>query len=55
LQIVSGSHAVHLSGSLFFLGGLVDLTGDVDSGTATVRGLGTIREPIWELILPRPK
>ena len=55
LQIASGSHVVHLGGSLFFLGGLVDLTGDVDSGSATVRGLGTVREPIWELISPRPK
>src|SRR3984893_4796299 len=50
LQIVSGSHAVHLGGSLFFLGGLVDLTGDVDGGCNTVRRVGTIQEPIWELI-----
>ena len=50
LEVGSGSHAVHLGGSLLFLGGLVDLTGDVDGGSAIVRGVGTIQEPIWELI-----
>ena len=55
LEIISGSHAVRLGGSLFFLGGLVDLTGDVDAGSATVRGVGTIQEPIWELISSGPR
>jgi len=54
-QLVSGSHAVRLAGSLFFLGGLVDLSGVVDNGPISVRGLGTIEKPIWELISPVPK
>ena len=48
-QLVSGPHAVHLAGSLFFPGGLVDLIGEVDNGSLSVRGVGTIKEPIWEL------
>jgi hypothetical protein len=51
-QLVSGSHAVRLAGSLFFIGGLVDLSGDADNGSFRVRGTGTIQEPIWELISP---
>ena len=48
-QLVSGPHAVDLAGSLFFPGGLVDLSGEVDNGSLSVRGVGTIKEPIWEL------
>jgi hypothetical protein len=55
LQLVSGLHAVRLTGSLFFPGGLVDLTGDVDDNSFGVRGVGTIEEPIWQLISPSPK
>jgi len=54
-QIVSGSHSIILGGSLFFPGDLVDLTGDVDGGSVSVRCVGTIQAPIWELILPVPK
>ncbi len=51
-QIVSGSHSLRLAGSVFFFGGLVDLRGNSDSGALSVRGFGTIQEPIWELISP---
>jgi hypothetical protein len=49
-QIVSGDHAARLGGSLLFPGGLVDLTGEVDGASVILRGVGTIQEPIWELI-----
>jgi hypothetical protein len=52
LQLVSGSHSLGLAGSLFFLGGLVDLRGTVDSGSFSVRGVGTVQEPIWQLFSP---
>lgn len=55
LQMVSGSHSLTLNGSLFMLGGLVDLSGNVDGDSHGVRGLGTIQEPIWQLISPGPK
>jgi hypothetical protein len=54
LEMVSGSHFLTLNGSLFILGGLVDLSGDVDHGSHSVRGLGTIQKPIWQLISPGP-
>jgi hypothetical protein len=49
-QLVSDSHVAHLAGSLFIPGGLIDLSGDVDHGAFSVRGVGTIQEPTWELI-----
>jgi hypothetical protein len=52
LQLVSGSHAVQLTGSLFFPEELVDFAGNVDDGTLHVRGFGTIQAPIWQLISP---
>ena len=55
LEMVSGSHSLTLNGSLFLLGGLVDLTGDVDHGSHSVRGVGTIQKPIWQLISPAPQ
>jgi hypothetical protein len=51
-QLVSGSHAVRLTGSLLFPGELVDFAGNVDDGILHVRGFGTIQEPIWQLISP---
>ena len=51
-QLVSGSHAVRLTGSLLFPGELVDFAGNVDDGLLHVRGFGTIQEPIWQLISP---
>jgi hypothetical protein len=51
-QLVSGSHAVRLTGSLLLPGELVDFAGNVDDGTFHVRGLGTIQDPIWQLISP---
>jgi hypothetical protein len=50
LELVSGSHAARLSGSLRLSGGTVDFYGNVDGGNTLVRGLGTIRDPIWQLI-----
>ncbi|MBV8172941.1 MAG: hypothetical protein JO151_00080, partial [Verrucomicrobia bacterium] len=50
LELVSGSHAAQLSGSLRLSGGTVDFSGNVDGGNTLVRGLGTIRDPIWQLI-----
>lgn len=55
LQFVSGLHTVRLTGSLFFPGGLVDLTGAVDDSSLSVRGVGTVQEPIWQLISPLQK
>jgi len=55
LQMVSGTHSLTLSGSLFILGGLVDLSGDVDNGSHSVRGIGTIQKPIWQLISRGPQ
>jgi hypothetical protein len=55
LQFLSGSHSLSLNGSLYFLGGLIDLSGEVDNGPCSVRGLGTIHQPIWQLISPVPK
>jgi hypothetical protein len=49
-QIVSGEHAARLRGTLFFPGNLLDLTGDVDGGAVSIRGIGTVQEPIWNLI-----
>jgi hypothetical protein len=49
-ELLSGSHTVGLAGSLFLLGGLVDLSGKVDNGAFSVRGVGTIQKPVWELI-----
>jgi hypothetical protein len=49
-QIVSGTQAVGLTGSVFFLGGLADFRGVVDSSPVSIRGGGTIDEPIWELV-----
>ena len=43
LQMVSGSHSLTLNGSLFIPGELVDLSGDVDDGSHSVRGVGTIQ------------
>jgi hypothetical protein len=51
-QLISGSHAVQLTGSLFFPGELVDFAGIVDHGALRVRGFGTIQDPIWQLISP---
>ncbi len=51
-QLVSGSHAVQLTGSLLLLGELVDFAGKVDDGTMNVRGFGTVQDPIWQLISP---
>jgi hypothetical protein len=51
-QLVSGSHAVRLTGSLFFPEELVDFAGNVDDGTLHVRGFGTIQDPTWQLISP---
>jgi hypothetical protein len=51
-QLVSGSHAVQLTGSLFFPEELVDFAGKVDDGALHVRGFGTIQDPIWQLISP---
>jgi hypothetical protein len=51
-QLLFGSHSLRLTGSLFFLGGLVDLAGNGDSGSFSIRGLGTIQEPIWQLVSP---
>ena len=51
-QLVSGSHAVRLTGSLLFPGELVDFAGNVDDGILHVRGFGTIQDPIWQLISP---
>jgi hypothetical protein len=55
LEMASGSHSLTLNGSLFILGGLVDLTGDVDHGSHSVRGVGTVQKPIWQLISPAPQ
>jgi len=52
---VSGPHELRLDGSLYLPERLVDLSGDVDNGSFSVRGLGTIQEPIWSLIPPVPK
>lgn len=54
-QLISGSHAVHLAGSLFLLGGLVDLAGNVNNSSVNIRSVGTIQEPNWELISPKAK
>jgi hypothetical protein len=51
-QLISGSHALQLTGSLFFPGELVDFVGMVDNGAFRVRGFGTIQDPIWQLISP---
>jgi hypothetical protein len=51
-QLVSGSHAVQLTGSLLFPGELVEFAGNVDDGILHVRGFGTIQDPIWQLISP---
>jgi hypothetical protein len=55
LQLVSGSHAAQLSGSLLLPGGIVDFSGNVDGGNRRLRGIGTIRDPIWQLISPSPR
>jgi hypothetical protein len=55
LQLLSGQHAVRLTGSLFFPGGLVDLTGAVEGSSVSVRGVGTVQDPIWQLISPLQK
>jgi hypothetical protein len=55
LQLISGSHVVSLAGSLFLLGGLVDLTGNVNNSSANIHSVGTIQEPNWELISPKAK
>jgi hypothetical protein len=55
LQFASGSHLLRLAGSLFFLGGLIDLTGAVDNGSLSVRGVGTIQQPDWQLLSPAAK
>ncbi len=52
LRLVSGSQAVRLSGALYFPGGLVDLSGEVENSSVVVRGVGTVQDPAWELILP---
>ncbi|MBV9106392.1 MAG: nuclear transport factor 2 family protein [Verrucomicrobia bacterium] len=52
---VSGPHELGLDGSLYLPERSVDLSGDVDNGSFSVRGLGTIQEPIWSLIPPVPK
>jgi hypothetical protein len=49
LQLLSEVRAVRLSGSLDFLGGLVDLAGNLDGGAMRIRGFGTINQPVWEL------
>ena len=54
-QLISGPHELRLDGSLYLPERLVDLSGDVDNGSFSVRGLGTIQEPIWSLIPPVPK
>ena len=54
-QLVSGPHAVRLSGSVYSLGGLVHLNGEVENSSFRMRGGGTIQEPIWELISPIQK
>ena len=55
LQLVSGSHAAQFSGSLLLPSGIVDFSGNVDGGNTRVRGLGTIRDPMWQLISPSPR
>jgi hypothetical protein len=45
LQLQSGSKVVRLSGSLFFLGGLVQLSGDYEG--IRIRGAGTLSKPNW--------
>jgi hypothetical protein len=52
LQLASGSHSLQLSGSVFFLGELVDFAGKNDDGTIHIRGFGTIQDPIWQLASP---
>jgi hypothetical protein len=52
LQLVSGRHAVHLTGSLLFPPGLLDLTGTVEGNSLSIRGVGTLQDPIWQLITP---
>jgi hypothetical protein len=54
-QLVSGPNEARLDGSIYLLGTVVDLSGDVDNGSFSVRGGGTIQEPIWQLISPEPK
>jgi hypothetical protein len=54
-QLVSGPHKIRLEGSLYLLGRLVDLSGNVDNDSFYVRGLGTIQEPIWQVIRPASK
>jgi hypothetical protein len=48
-------HAAHLSGSLQMQGGIVDFSGNVDRGNRRLRGIGTIQDPIWQLISPSPR
>jgi hypothetical protein len=55
LELVSGSHSLRLAGSLFFPGGLVDLSGDVNNSPLKVRGVGTIQKPTWQMIEPAPR
>ena len=43
LRLVSGSQAVRLSGALYFPGGLVDLSGEVENSSVVVRGVGTVQ------------
>src|SRR5206468_10273513 len=52
VQLDSGQHAVHLTGSLLFPPGLLHLTGTVEGSSLSVRGVGTLQDPIWQLITP---
>jgi hypothetical protein len=51
-RLISGFHAIHLTGSLWFPAELLDFTGNVEGDTLRVRGFGTIQDPIWQLISP---
>ena len=54
-QMVSGTQSAGLTGSVFLLGGLADFRGAVDSGPISIRGGGTIEDPIWEVVSPSRK
>jgi hypothetical protein len=49
LQLASETRTVRLSGSVYLLGGFLDLAGNLEGGEMQIRGAGTLNQPAWEL------
>ncbi len=49
LRLSSGTHEAAMTGA-FYLPGDFDLDGKIDNGSIRLKGVGTIHDPIWQLI-----